>query len=43
MCHSACAPAPKTAMVWTFERRLKMMVAVRAVRKAVSSEAARKP
>jgi len=42
MCHAACFPAPKTAMEWTLERRLKMMVEARAVRKAVSSSAARK-
>lgn len=42
MCHAACFPAPKTAMEWTFERRLKIMVEARAVRKAVSSSAARK-
>lgn len=42
MCQAACLPAPKTQMEWTLERRAKMIVEARAVRKAVSSEAARK-
>ena len=42
MCQRAWAPAPKTQMVWTVVRRVKMMVEARAVRKAVREEAARK-
>lgn len=42
MCQRAWRPAPKTQRVWTFVRRVKIRVAVRAVRKAVRVEAARK-